>query len=120
MLVRGKFGRNKILSRHPLSTTRHLESVGSDSPLAPAFRRQQHDVATVNPVNPDRPTGDSPTVCHCMLVDRATIRTAIDAGAGSIAEIQDVTRACLGCGTCRFDLYELLAGADRSAQPGAS
>jgi bacterioferritin-associated ferredoxin len=55
-----------------------------------------------------------------MLVDRATIRTAIDAGAGSIAEIQDVTRACLGCGTCRFDLYELLAEADRSAQPEAS
>jgi bacterioferritin-associated ferredoxin len=55
-----------------------------------------------------------------MLVDLATIRTAIDAGAESIAEIQDATRACLGCGTCRFDLYELLAEADRSARPEAS
>ena len=90
------------------------------APLAPAFCRQQHDVATVNPVNPDRPTGDSLTVCHCMLVGLATIRTAIDAGAESIAEIQNVTRACLGCGTCRFDLYELLAEASRSARPEAS
>jgi bacterioferritin-associated ferredoxin len=55
-----------------------------------------------------------------MLVGLATIRTAIDAGAESIAEIQNVTRACLGCGTCRFDLYELLAEASRSARPEAS
>ncbi len=67
---------------------------------------------TEDPVEPTEE--DSPLVCFCMIVDEATIRRAIDAGAHSVEELQNATYACTGCGTCRYDLMRLL---DDRAQP---
>jgi NAD(P)H-nitrite reductase large subunit len=58
----------------------------------------------------DRP-GDSPLVCHCMIVDEATIRRAIASGARTLEAVQDETYASTGCGTCRYDIERLLAEA---------
>lgn len=51
----------------------------------------------------------SPRVCYCMHVHEATIRRAIRAGATDLAALSAATRAGTGCGTCRFDLIEILS-----------
>ena len=56
-------------------------------------------------------------ICHCMSVDRRTIEAAIAAGATTVEDLQDATRACTGCGTCRWDLLELLARSGVPAYP---
>jgi NAD(P)H-nitrite reductase large subunit len=66
------------------------------------------------------PEDGNPIVCHCMQVDSATIEAAIEAGARTVAALQDATRACLGCGTCRFELIARLADAPVRARPEAS
>lgn len=43
-----------------------------------------------------------------MDVDLRTIESAIASGARTVANLQDMTRACLGCGTCRIDLMAIL------------
>ena len=63
---------------------------------------------------------DNPLICHCMVVDRDTICKAIAAGATSIEAVQDATYASMGCGTCRFEVQQLLleAGHGESDQAG--
>ncbi len=51
---------------------------------------------------------ETPKVCYCMQVHEATLRRAIESGARSIRDLQDMTRAGTGCGTCRTDLQALL------------
>ena len=50
----------------------------------------------------------SPRVCYCRHVDEATLLRAIRAGATDVQALQRATGAGTGCGTCRFDLIELL------------
>jgi bacterioferritin-associated ferredoxin len=47
-------------------------------------------------------------VCHCLRVPYATVETAIDKGARSIADLQRSTSACTRCFGCRFELEGLL------------
>src|SRR4051794_41453379 len=47
-------------------------------------------------------------VCHCLRVPYATVDTAIDKGARSIADLQRATKACTRCFGCRFELEGLL------------
>ncbi|MBK8976658.1 MAG: (2Fe-2S)-binding protein [Planctomycetes bacterium] len=66
----------------------------------------------------------SPRICYCRDVDEAAIRAAIRAGAGDVDAVADRTGATTGCGTCRFDIEQLLAdelarAAERAA-PAAS
>jgi L-ascorbate peroxidase len=44
--------------------------------------------------------GPDDLVCNCHSVTKATIVKAIEAGAGSFAEIKKCTKAGTGCGTC--------------------
>lgn len=62
------------------------------------------------------PTGSASSdpdqrVCYCMRVSLRQIEAAIANGARTLAELQAVTRAGTGCGTCRFDLLDILARA---------
>ena len=65
--------------------------------------------------SPDQPTSpgpdDNPVVCHCMVIEEATIKAAIQAGAHTLEAVQDETYANTGCGTCRLDVQRLLAAA---------
>ena len=49
-----------------------------------------------------------PRICVCMKVHRETLRQAFLAGARSVEDLREATRAGGGCGTCRVDLIELL------------
>ncbi|MEI6159156.1 MAG: molybdopterin-dependent oxidoreductase [Roseococcus sp.] len=57
---------------------------------------------------PDGPP-PSPTLCACHGVSAATIRAAIEAGAGNVAAIGAATCAGTGCGSCKPELAALLA-----------
>ncbi len=58
---------------------------------------------------PDAATEDQgPRVCVCMKVHVSTLRRAFRAGARTVEELSQATRAGTGCGTCRMDLMELL------------
>lgn len=57
---------------------------------------------------PDGPP-PSPTLCACHGVTAATIRAAIEAGAGDVAAIGAATCAGTGCGSCKPELAALLA-----------
>ena len=54
------------------------------------------------------PEDQGPRVCVCMKVHTRTLREAFRAGARSVEEVGQATRAGTGCGTCRMDLMELL------------
>ena len=54
------------------------------------------------------PQDQGPRVCVCMKVHARTLRRAFRAGARSVEELSQATRAGTGCGTCRMDLLELL------------
>ena len=58
--------------------------------------------------DPDAET-DDPRVCFCMKVPLSVLRRAIAEGARTVGELSERTGAGTGCGTCRFDLFELLA-----------
>jgi NAD(P)H-nitrite reductase large subunit len=61
----------------------------------------------------------SPRVCYCMHVHEATLRRAIRAGLRDVRALRDATAASSGCGTCRFDLEELIrVEAARAARGG--
>ncbi len=57
---------------------------------------------------PDGPP-PSPTLCACHGVSAATIRAAIEAGAGDVPAIGAATCAGTGCGSCKPELAVLLA-----------
>ena len=46
-------------------------------------------------------------VCSCFNITKSTILDLINKGY-TIEEIQRETRATLGCGTCRFDIEEMM------------
>jgi assimilatory nitrate reductase electron transfer subunit len=52
---------------------------------------------------------DDATVCRCNGVAKASIRSAIDAGADSVDSVAATTRATTGCGGCLDDVCALLA-----------
>jgi NAD(P)H-nitrite reductase large subunit len=47
-------------------------------------------------------------VCHCLAVDRRTVRAAIRAGAKTVEDLQRSTGACTGCHTCYPDCLAML------------
>jgi nitrite reductase (NADH) large subunit len=55
-----------------------------------------------------RAGGGVGSVCTCNQVDEASIATAIEAGAHTVAEVGAATRAGTGCGTCRDQIGRLL------------
>jgi len=49
-------------------------------------------------------------ICYCMGVTRGRLERAIrEEGARSVADLQRLTAASGGCGTCRWDLEDPLA-----------
>jgi nitrite reductase (NADH) large subunit len=48
-------------------------------------------------------------VCNCNKVSVARLREAIDAGAGTVEALGDVTRAGTGCGSCKSELTQILS-----------
>ena len=68
----------------------------------------------------DEPGPDNPRICHCWHVQLRRIEAAIDAGATTVQAIGAVTRAGTGCGTCRFDLEELLEARAGGKRPDPS
>lgn len=62
---------------------------------------------------------DQQTVCHCMGVTRGRLLRAVrEEGARSVEDLQRLTAACCGCGTCRWDLEDLLAEAVPEVERG--
>ena len=52
---------------------------------------------------------DDPLVCYCMGVSRGRLERAIrEEGARSVEDLQRLTMACCGCGTCRWDVQAVL------------
>lgn len=47
-------------------------------------------------------------VCNCMGVTNAMIKEAVDAGAKTVAEVQDATGAGTVCGACLEDIQHLV------------
>ena len=47
-------------------------------------------------------------ICHCEAVTDASIRSAIEAGARTVAEVSEHCRAGSGCGGCWPALFALL------------
>ena len=60
---------------------------------------------------------DDTLLCHCMRVELRQIRAAIRAGAKTVEDLNRMTTACGGCGSCRWDLEEVLAVDARRPQP---
>ena len=52
---------------------------------------------------------DDELVCQCMQVTRGEIVAAIRAGARTVDDLKEATQAGTGCGSCVFDLEDLLA-----------
>lgn len=49
------------------------------------------------------------TVCSCMGVTCRGIKNAVDAGAGTLAEVQETTGASTVCGACLEEVESLLS-----------
>ena len=47
-------------------------------------------------------------VCECFGVTSGMIKDAIDNGASTLEEIQDITGATTGCGCCTDDVQRLI------------
>ncbi len=47
-------------------------------------------------------------VCNCMGVTNGMIKEAVDAGAKTVAEVQDATGAGTVCGACLEDIEHLV------------
>jgi len=58
---------------------------------------------------------ENPRICWCWYVDHDRVMAAIRAGATTVEEIGEATRAGTGCGTCRWDLEDLLRRAAAEA-----
>ena len=54
-------------------------------------------------------------VCVCEAVTDHEIRTVVDAGAASVAEVMRCTRAGTRCGSCRTELAEMVAASTPNA-----
>lgn len=63
--------------------------------------------------------GEDTLLCHCMRVELRQIRAAIRAGAKTVEDLNRMTTACGGCGSCRWDLEEVLAAAQKNSPPPA-
>lgn len=53
-------------------------------------------------------TDDERTICFCHCVLRKTIAEAIASGAMTIEAIRSQTQANTGCGSCEFEVREIL------------
>ncbi len=51
---------------------------------------------------------DQRTICFCHNVTCARIRSAIQAGATTLKQIQDQTKASTGCTGCESEVVEIL------------
>lgn len=47
-------------------------------------------------------------VCECLSVTSGMIKEAIDNGASTLEEVQDVTGAATACGACTDDVQRLV------------
>lgn len=48
-------------------------------------------------------------ICYCMGVPRSRLEQAVrEQGARSVEDLQRLTYACGGCGTCRWDVEAVL------------
>ncbi len=59
-------------------------------------------------------------LCSCYAVSERTLRSEIAAGARSIDDLGCRTGAGTECGSCRCELYELLAEAEERANERVS
>lgn len=48
------------------------------------------------------------TVCNCLNVTAGMIKDAVDSGAKTLEEVQDITGAGTACGTCIDDVKRLV------------
>lgn len=53
-------------------------------------------------MNPDK------IVCSCLGVTNEMIKEAIDSGASTVEEVQDITGAGTACGACLDDISHLV------------
>lgn len=61
------------------------------------------------------------TVCHCCVVSDAEIAAAVHKGAREFETVQEITGACMGCGTCIGDVERAIRRAishQRAGQGG--
>jgi assimilatory nitrate reductase electron transfer subunit len=50
-------------------------------------------------------------VCHCNGVSKGEIAACMAAGARTLRDVATETRATTGCGSCKADVLQVIAGA---------
>lgn len=50
----------------------------------------------------------SKVICHCMNVTVGDIKNALDDGAKTFEEVQEITQASTGCGCCADDVKAVI------------
>lgn len=63
---------------------------------------------TARPTENERLPATEQTVCHCCNVTQDNIQAAVQQGARDFERMQEITGACMGCGTCLGDLERAL------------
>lgn len=48
------------------------------------------------------------TVCNCLGVTNGMIKEAVDSGASTLEEVQEITKAGTVCGACIDDIQHLI------------
>ncbi len=47
-------------------------------------------------------------VCHCLGITNGMIKDAVESGAKTLEEVQEMTGAATVCGACREDVQRLI------------
>jgi NAD(P)H-nitrite reductase large subunit len=55
-----------------------------------------------------QPAPPTRTICHCGAIDSDAILAAVRQGARDFERVQEITGACMGCGSCMGDLERAL------------
>lgn len=48
------------------------------------------------------------TVCYCLGVTNGMVKEAVDSGAATLEEVQEITKAGTACGACIDDIQHLI------------
>lgn len=48
------------------------------------------------------------TVCYCLGVTNGMIKDAVDSGASTLEEVQEITKAGTACGSCVDNIQHLI------------
>ena len=100
-----------ILLGETEKTAELVQAFDRGTPLAPdrrtlLFPMQQPTRPSTGSALLEMP--DNTKICNCIGVTKGAIRKCVEAGNRSLTAVQDATRACSGCGTCKPLVQEIV------------